>query len=612
MASYASFKLEFSPDPLSDTTPTWTDVSRFVRGAPAWSSGKAKDLDDPQAGGCSFTLRNDQRQFEPEYVAGRWYPNIVPLRRFRLSIVTSAGTTLQGVYYTTSWTPTYPASTTYSEVDVVCVDGFGLLALDRLPLLDPPNAATIEDVLMFDMPLAIYSLGDPNGAKLAAVTGPEGTYVGGRLMGQAPIVAGSDQTSVTFTSVSARAGAVIDDPGWFSDQNAFTIEAVIETLIDGPILFGPANTGAYTFQITTQRVFLQATTGAPTTAPAASLADGNPHHVAGTWDGNTTIFYVDGVEAARDAFGSTQLISGDTGEKMYIHATPVVAGAAGMTIQYAAFYEQALTAKRIKAHADAALNCGYFAETVGDRINAIATNPLWSVAGITATAHQAAPVMQTGQARLDEIINALNGEKPWGLFYFDDSGNPQYSGWDDTGGTPLAVFGDTAGEVPYTSLVLAYDDELYNDVTANRINGDAQTVDDTGSQSDYKTRSFSPLTDLLLEDDSDALEVAQAVLDRFSRPAYRVTSISLNGANAAARAHILARDIGDVIEIRRRGAGGTPIDVITTILGKQKSIDTNGNLTCTWNLARGFNAADGFWHLGVSGFSELGNTTVLA
>src|SRR5205823_11385210 len=57
-------------------------------------------------------------------------------------------------------------------------------------------------------------------------------------------------------------------------------------------------------------------------------------------------------------------------------------------------------------------------------------------------------------------------------------------------------------------------------------------------------------------------------------------------------------------EFLRRGAGGTPIDVITRILGKSKSFDPDGNLVCTWALARGFNAADGAWHLGITGFGR--------
>jgi hypothetical protein len=38
----------------------------------------------------------------------------------------------------------------------------------------------------------------------------------------------------------------------------------------------------------------------------------------------------------------------------------------------------------------------------------------------------------------------------------------------------------------------------------------------------------------------------------------------------------------------------------------------HGHLTCTWRLARGWNAADGLWHLGITGFSELDQTTTLA
>ena len=52
------------------------------------------------------------------------------------------------------------------------------------------------------------------------------------------------------------------------------------------------------------------------------------------------------------------------------------------------------------------------------------------------------------------------------------------------------------------------------------------------------------------------------------------------------------------------------ISVICRILSRDLSIDANRSLVCTWSLSRGF-IEDAYWHLGVAGYSELGNTTVL-
>jgi hypothetical protein len=205
----------------------------------------------------------------------------------------------------------------------------------------------------------------------------------------------------------------------------------------------------------------------------------------------------------------------------------------------------------------------------------------------------------------------VKAEEPWGLFYFDGSGNPQYQGWDEGTSSPAVTLGDGGGEVPYTDIGLIYDDELYNEVTVSREGGTTQTVDDTPSQDDFKIRSLAE-DGLIMQDDADAATVAGEILSRFKEPRFRIETVTLNGAQRASRIQILTRQIGDVIRIRRRGDGGTPIDIITMILGRQLSITAHGDLTCTWNLGRGFNAADGFWHLNMAGFSELGQTTVLA
>lgn len=178
------------------------------------------------------------------------------------------------------------------------------------------------------------------------------------------------------------------------------------------------------------------------------------------------------------------------------------------------------------------------------------------------------------------------------------------------GGGPA---GPSPGEIRYQSIDLVYDDELYNQALSGRDTGDTFEVDDLSSQAEFGSggaRSY-PATGLILAYDSDARRVGQTIVDRFSQPAYRIASITINGATPGALTHIVQREIGDYIRIRRRGEGGTPIDIITQIIGKQKTIDPHGNLVCTWNLARGFNAGAGGWRLGVSGFSELGSTTVL-
>lgn len=443
--NYALLKLEFSPDPLSDTTPSWVDVTRFCMSA-SWSSGKAKDLDSPQAGSATFLLKNTGRMFEPEYMAGVFYPNIRPLRRFRLSLSAAGVTYPQGTYYATSWQVQYPAGTDYSTVTVTCTDGFGILSNTVLPAMDPASATSLPDVIEADNPLAFYTLAD-TAAKLNASVGPDGTYSGTRRMQQPPIVPGSPDTSVLFVAQATRASAKIDDPGWFSDPNAVTCECVFQTVdgTAGTVLSGPADSsGNIVFGLNTDSALVRDQTfNAISVTGSGTLRDGLSHHLAMTWDGNTLCMYEDGVLVASNARGGAQMLTAASGETLNIHCHSGNTGSTPITIQYAAFYATALSPARIAAHADAALNRGRSAETVGNRLAALSTSALWGSAHVAASQLIAAPRYFTGQSAIDEITTTVTAEEPIGLFYFRDDGDPAYYGWDDSRLiTPAAIFGD--------------------------------------------------------------------------------------------------------------------------------------------------------------------------
>lgn len=449
MPAYATFKLEFSPDPLSTTTPTWIDVTRFVIGPAQWSGGKAKDLDSPQAGAATFVLRNVNRQFEPEYAAGAFYPNIRPLRRFRPSLIVGGVTYPQGIYYATNWHVEYPAHTRFSTVTVSCIDGFGILSNALLGALNPATASSLSDVIQSDNPIAFYALAD-TASKMKAIVGPDGTYAGGTRIQQLPaLVPGSLDTSTQFVAAAARGSATIPDPAWFSDPNVVSCECVFSSTgaADGTVLSGPADgSGNIVFALNTGNALVRDATATAITANGTgggALLDGLPHHLAMVWDGNTLSIYEDGVLTGANARGGAQMLTAAANETINVHCHSAQTGVAPVTIQYAAFYNTVLTPARVAAHADAALRRGRGIETVGQRVAALASNPLWSTAYVAASQLIAAPRYFTGQGTLDEIIATIIAEQPIGLFYFRDDGNPAYFGWDDSRlVTPAAIFGD--------------------------------------------------------------------------------------------------------------------------------------------------------------------------
>ena len=616
--NYAIAKLEFSTDPLSDTTPAWTNITTYCKSA-SWSSGVSRELDDPQAGGATFILKNLQRRFEPEYAAGAYYPNIVPGRRFRLTITADGVNYSQGIYYAQSWEVQYPdRGSPYSEVVVTCSDGFWRLALDRLPAMSPASAESSSDVILSDSPFAYYPLDENGGKTMNAAVGPSGVYKNDVTTVPTNPVTG-DAAPAKLLKQTGYGRAKLDDENVWFDSGQLTLECVVtrgDNSSGKVFAGGPWDTTAsdMSFNINSAQAQLY-NVGAVNHNVAWTGTDltAGTYHLAMTYDGSKLTAYLNGVTVGSDA-GSGNIISPDANEFLYVgnasnHSPPLTDRQD--TISHVAFYDHALTADRIAAHADAALNRGYSAQPAGSRIAAVATDPLWSTAGIPTGTVTAAARFQTGQTTLDEILTTARIEQPGSLFYFDDNGNPDYRSLQDTQ-TVAAIFGDQPGEIQYDSLNgLQMNDEVYNTSTVIGELVTGSTATNQTSVSDMGTRA-QDATDLIITSNSDAALISQAIVDRFSTPSYRIDSISLNGSSQAGRTQILTREVGDTIRIKRRGEGGTPIDIITRILAKEKSLDVNGDLRCTWTVARGFNAALAVDHLGVVGYSELNTNFKLA
>ena len=618
MANYAQGRLEFSPDPLSNTSPTYVDVTSYLISA-SWSTGQARELDQPQAGVATFVLKNRNRDFEPQYANGRFAGSIVPFRRFRWSITAAGVSRPQGTWYARSYSVDYPdRGSSYSTTTVECVDGFGLLSLATLPQLDPPTGETINDVIMFDNPFAYYPLDEEAGPTVNAAIGPNAIakVVGDRVLPN-PVIGDAHRAlwkPATSDAIPPYAKAKLDDTDLWHDAGMVSVEGVVRITANatGVMTIGlgpfdtPSSDNSFRLTVTDAEVRFGASTVLTATNPGTVTA--GSHHVCMTYDGSALILYLDGAAVARAA-GSNQPISPDANENLYIAGGPFEPNTQDVTVSHVAFYTYALTPARVAAHAAAALNRGYPAQTAGTRIAALATNPLWSTAGIPAGTITVTPRMQHGQGTLDEITTTTQAESPIGLFYFNDAGNPSYAPWEyDT--TLQGTFGDAAGEIPYDAIQLVYDDDLYNTSTVTRDGGLAQTAQDTTSIAAYGARGLDQ-TGLIVALDRDANLIAQTNIDRFSTPQFRFDNVTLNGSDPRARTQILTRDIGDTIRIRRRGDGGTPIDVETRIIGKQKTLDVHGDLRCTWTLARGFPAATQVWRIGVAGYTEIGQTTIL-
>lgn len=648
-----TYLLEVSFDDLSDTTPTYTDLtSRFLEGSYQRDGGG--DLDDPQAGTANFTFDNRDRFLEPGFAGGY---NVRPLNRIRFSIDGD----MEFTGFITSWGVEWPDSAINQETTVTAVDGSALLELENLESLDPPDADSYADVVSFDDPSFYYRVGEPAGTKLVAhkrvvrytknhkkrkrvvrwktretreelggVSGPSGTYKGTPSLGQPGLILGDSDTAAYFDDQGPdnEYARVLLDASDLIDANALTIEAWVHPVSSaGAIVGGPFNTGGNTsvFQLfrggagLTLTGFLLFIGGSTLTVVGGTVPTDATSYVAMTWNGTTLILYVNGVETGR-VTGSGKLDSGDANEFLYIGR----ASFSGITDFFdgrtdeVAVYEKALSPARILAHYQAGAQRGFAEQTAGARILTIATHDLWAETDIQAGVFNVQPQMKHGQSKLEELMEAFACEGPHNHWFFQGNGDPKYLGWNFADTTPYnavaATVGDGAGEVPYEDVSLVYDDLIYNEVTISRDGGEAQTVSDAASQSAYRIRRYSE-TGLILSRDEDAATIAATILDEFKQPQLRASSITLSGADSGALTQIRTREPGDLIRVKRRPKGGTAIDRVARIKSKSVTIPRGHYAnppSCTFQLTRGFNAALSEWHLGISGFSELGSTAVLA
>lgn len=124
-------EIAFEINPFA-VTPTYTDVTAYVRSIPIIRSGRQNVLTSIEAGEATVVLDNQDRRFDPTYASSPYYPYVAPMRRIRIKAVWSGTTYYLFTGYVEEWPPTWEASNQHSEVTIRCVDGFKFFNLNSL------------------------------------------------------------------------------------------------------------------------------------------------------------------------------------------------------------------------------------------------------------------------------------------------------------------------------------------------------------------------------------------------------------------------------------------------------------------------------------------------
>lgn len=110
--------------------PTYTDVTAYLRGGTI-RRGRQNELGRYEAGTCTLRLDNRTRRFDPTYAAGAYYPNVLPMKKVRVSAVWSATTYRLFTGFIESWPQDWPGNKD-GVVEITAADGFKALGLAKL------------------------------------------------------------------------------------------------------------------------------------------------------------------------------------------------------------------------------------------------------------------------------------------------------------------------------------------------------------------------------------------------------------------------------------------------------------------------------------------------
>jgi len=652
LASYlTSVVLEWSSDPLSDSTPTWTTVPNTEVMSLEWWAGIDREGNDPEPGGMVVVLKNVSRKWEPLFGS-----NLIDVQqRFRLTV----NGVQEGVWYSQDFALAFPTGAEYSEVTVTCGDGFDVLALDALPVLDPPDAQSYADVIASFEPWGYWRLGEPEGTRAVAqvrtvrrgkgkrarkvkvrtrvqvtaaeatgVSGPGGVYVNTPQLRQPGLIVGDSDTCVKFSAASSEHVRVSLDQAVTFRRQVTAIVWAYPTARAGSefrgMLCGPldASLPAPVFLLdhdsSNDSIFgaVLEDGGVYTTCfgSASSLPEDTVTMAALVWDGQEIRVYANAVQVGAEPFGGVMETAAAGGTLRIGHDNFSGDYFEGY-LDEPCIIERALTVSELLGVYTAGTARGFPEQTAGERIAAIADSPLWVETEIQTTGRDVQPAMMFGQDRLEEIAEAAHGEGPRTMFFFNGDGNPVYLGheWKATAAvynTVQATFTDDGTGIGYTDLVPTFDNETYNEIVASREGGPLITVENTTASGVRGRRARTEETDLTLTEDTEVESLATHVLRLYEDPTWRPPTLSVNGSKALAQ--ILSLDIGHLIRVKKSGVTGNPIDRIVHIIGKRKAITADKQLLCTWNLGRGFDGNDTHWRAGIHGRSEATSTTKAA
>jgi len=589
----ATVEIGFSTTAGANTVPfggllsniTWTDVTAYVRGL-SFQRGRSTELDQFQTGSASVVLSNADRRFDPLYASSPYAGALTPLRPIRITLEhidgASATQTVPVFFgYIDGWPQTYE---TFGDatVTVNASDMFKVLNNVTLPSLwadkidseDPlvwirfndGKSRRLSDIGFADA--GTWRWSDASSVEISPV---ENTSVAGLIVGDSdqggsftegidlrttlfgfPAQGFLDDASVEFWFQSSQAdsesyGLVnfgVNEFGMFGRMLSFLGYGVVQFCI------GDNQSGSSTFDVWTSSVLVN---------------DGRPHHVVATIGLTNSGLWVDGVKATKTESNVTAGSSpfnasdGTVGGKSY-YLLPDYACSKEFVgiIDELIIWDSPLTTAQITNHYE--IGSGTFQNNERSDLRAGRILDLidWPTDGrdFGVGLSTLAPFITGGKTALTALQEVEAAEQ--GMMFAGADGKVRFITRDDFNkATTAATFGDSTGELGYQNIVIEQTDaDIANQVTVSRANGGSSTQTDATSQAAYWPRTLE-LTDLIIDDDAFAEQLAKDLLRRYKNPQTRIRSLSgtIRGRSATDRQTMIDVGIGDRVTVKRRPQG---------------------------------------------------------
>lgn len=208
--------------------------------------------------------------------------------------------------------------------------------------------------VLADSPLWYLRFGETSGTTAADSSGNSrnGTYSGGPTLGATGLLTGDSNTAVTFDGVNdyvtvptpaTTAGFTLEL--WIKNVAASTIVTRYPSSSSSRVFFLGLGSGGNAGKLS---LILKNAAASEATMFSNTIVGGGTRHIAVTYDGSITRFYLDGV-----ADGTSTAITGalpNVSTDIEIGARTAAPAYASGTFDEATFYNTALSAGRILAH----------------------------------------------------------------------------------------------------------------------------------------------------------------------------------------------------------------------------------------------------------------------